>query len=154
MCMSDELSPRRRLSNRKGKLVRRYQTHRSHQISVRSEPKKLLCLISKGVHDRRQSANQGKALDWLSSRHVPHTVIDGMDADQHEKRNKLFGISGIRGNYPQFFFEHQDGTITFLGNFDKIESLNETSGLPPEVLAQHPEVDTWDKVFGSVVGSF
>lgn len=85
---------------------------------------------------------------------MPHIVVDGMDPDQREMRNRLFGVSGIRGNYPQFFFEFRDGTINFMGAFDKMESLNETSGLPPEVLAQHPELETWEKVFGSVVDSF
>jgi len=77
-----------------------------------------------------------------------------MDPENKTFRNKLFDISGIRGNYPQFFFEYHDGTIHFLGDFAKVESLNETSGLPPEVLAQHPELETWDKMFGSVVEAF
>eukprot|EP00578_Thalassiosira_sp_NH16_P008162 CAMPEP_0181109716 /NCGR_PEP_ID=MMETSP1071-20121207/18325_1 /TAXON_ID=35127 /ORGANISM="Thalassiosira sp., Strain NH16" /LENGTH=122 /DNA_ID=CAMNT_0023193431 /DNA_START=279 /DNA_END=647 /DNA_ORIENTATION=+ len=119
-----------------------------------SEPKKLICLVSHGVHDRKQADNQSKALDWFGTRKVPHTVVDGMDPNQRERRNKLFEISGVRGNYPQFFFEFEDGTIHLLGNFDKIDDLNETSGLPPDVLAQHPEIETWEKVFGSVVESF
>ena len=119
-----------------------------------NDPKKLICLISQGCPDRTQSSNQENATNWLSARSVPYTIIDGMDPDQREERNILFGISGIRGNYPQFFFEHPDGTFTFLGSFDKIEMLNETNGLPHEVLAQHPELETWDKVFGSVVDSF
>ena len=44
-------------------------------------------------------------------------------------RNELFGISGIRGNYPQFFFELEDGTLNFFGNFQKIEELNETNDI-------------------------
>mmetsp|Transcript_26289 Transcript_26289/g.55900 ORF Transcript_26289/g.55900 Transcript_26289/m.55900 type:complete len:122 (+) Transcript_26289:382-747(+) len=119
-----------------------------------SEPKKLLCLISRGCHDRAQSSNQSKAQHWFITRKVPHTVIDGMDPDQREVRNKLFNLSGVRGNYPQFFFEFEDGTIHFMGNFEKVEDLNETTGLPAEVLAQHPDLETWDKMFGSVVESF
>lgn len=119
-----------------------------------SDPKKLICLISRGCHDRTQSSNQSKSLDWLDSKKVPHTDIDGGDPDERDLRNRLFDISGVRGNYPQFFFEFQDGTINFFGNFDRIDDLNETSGLPPEVLAQHPELETWDKMFGSVVDSF
>jgi len=151
--MSD-LSPRRRITNRKDKLVRRYQDHRSHQISMMSDPKKLVCLISRGCHDRTQSSNQSKAQDWFTARAVPYSTVDGMDLAQREIRNKLFEISGVRGNYPQFFFEFQDGTINFLGNFAKIDDLNETNNLPSDVLAQHPELETWDKMFGSVVESF
>jgi hypothetical protein len=119
-----------------------------------NDPKKLICLVSRGCHDRQQSSNQSRALDWLASRKVPHTVVDGNNPEQREERDKLFVISGIRGNYPQFFFECQDGQINFFGNFDKIETLNETSGLPLELLAQHPELETWEKMFGSVVESF
>jgi len=109
--------------------------------------KKLICLVSNGCHDRIQSANQSKALDWFTARKVPHTIVDGMDPEQREVRNKLFGISGIRGNYPQFFFELEDSTINFFGNFQKIEELNETNDIPKELLEQHPEIETWDKVF-------
>ena len=152
---SEPPSPRaRRVSDRKENLVRRHQDHRSHQISLMSEPKKLICLISVGCHDRSQAVNQEKAIDWFTFRNVLHEIVDGMDPDQRERRNKLFDISGVRGCYPQFFFEYQDGKIDFYGNFDKIEALNETSSLPAEILAQHPEVETWDKAFGSCVDSF
>lgn len=119
-----------------------------------SDPKRLICLVSRGCHDRQQSANQSRALDWLASRKVPHKIVDGNDSEQLDERNKLFEISGIRGNYPQFFFEVSDGQINYFGNFDKVEELNETSGLPPELLALHPGLETWEKVFGSVVESF
>ena len=65
----------------------------------------------------------------------------------------LFEVSGIRGNYPQFFFENKEGEMTFF-DFERLQDLNETSGLSAEILAQHPEIETWDKVFGSVVESF
>lgn len=152
-CASD-LSPRPRVSIRKEALVRRYQDQRSQQIGLMSEPKILICLISQGCHDRLQLSNQSKSLDWLDSKGVPHIDIDGGDPESLELRNKLFGISGVRGNYPQFFFEYQDGTISFMGNFEKMDALNETNGLPDEVVAQHPELETWDKMFGSVVDSF
>lgn len=119
-----------------------------------SDPKKLIILISNGCHDRTQSANQEKALHWFASKKVPHEVCDGMDPEQIERRNKLFAVSGVRGNYPQFFFELQDGTINFFGNFDKIEELNETNSLSEELLAQYPTFETWDRVFSCVVDSF
>lgn len=68
------------------------------------------------------------------------------------RRNELFGISGIRGNYPQFFFLHQDGTTTFLGGWERIEMLNDS--LPDEILKAHPDIETWDTVFKDVVDSF
>lgn len=147
-----ELYPR--IGNRRRSIVRSYRNYRSHQFAMAAEPKKLIALISRGCHDRTQSSNQSNALSWLSIRGVPHVIVDGMDPEQRPVRNELFGISGIRANYPQFFFQNAEGVISFLGSFDRIEMLNETSGLPPEVLVQHPELETWDKVFGSVVDSF
>ncbi|KAL7541065.1 hypothetical protein ACHAXR_010600, partial [Thalassiosira sp. AJA248-18] len=90
----------------------------------------------------------------FASRKVPHTIVDGNDPEQRETRNKFFEISGVRGNYPQFFFAFEDGTINFMGNFERIDNLNETKDLPAELLEQHPELETWDKVFGSVVQEF
>lgn len=155
LSLDSETSPRQsRISNRKGALVARYRNYRQQKIIAMSEAKKLIVLVSNGCHDRTQSSNQEKAQSWFLSRKVPMIIVDGMDANQREKRNELFEISGIRGNYPQFFFEDKEGSISFFGSFEKIEQLNETSGLPAEVLAQHPEIETWEKVFGSVVDSF
>lgn len=69
-------------------------------------------------------------------------------------RDELFSISGIRGNYPQFFFVHSNGATSYFGNFDRLEELNETSSLPKEVLDANPDIETWEKVFRDVVDSF
>mmetsp|Transcript_2146 Transcript_2146/g.4624 ORF Transcript_2146/g.4624 Transcript_2146/m.4624 type:complete len:173 (-) Transcript_2146:229-747(-) len=143
----------RRISNRKDTLVRKYRNYRSRQCIMASEQKKLIVLISQGCHDRTQSANQSKALDWLNSKNVPHSIVDGMDPNQRERRNQLFEISGVRGNYPQFFFENKDGEMIYF-DFERLEGWNETNGLSAEILAQHPELETWGKVFGNVVESF
>lgn len=143
-----------RVSSRKASLVGRYRDYRNLQIGLIKEQKKLICLISKGCHDRLQTTNQDKALAWFNSRQLPYTVVDGMNPDQRQKRNELFDVSGVRGNYPQFFFEYQNGSIQYLGNFNKLERLNESSNLPPEVLQRHLEIETWDKIFGSVVATF
>jgi hypothetical protein len=72
----------------------------------------------------------------------------------HFRRNALFEISDIRGNYPQFFFENEDGSITFYGKWEKVQDLNETRDLPEEILQQFPDMETWDRVFGNLVESF
>ena len=100
LLLTSEPSPQqRRINNpKKRELVRRYQDQRSYQISIMSDPKKLIILISNGCHDRTQSANQEKALHWFASKKVPHEVCDGMDPEQIERRNKLFAVSGVRGS--------------------------------------------------------
>ena len=69
-------------------------------------------------------------------------------------RDELFQISGIRGNYPQFFFVHPDGSTSFYGDYEKVFEVNEASGIPESILEQNPEIETWTKVFGSVVATF
>lgn len=66
----------------------------------------------------------------------------------------LFKVSGIRANYPQFFFEYEDGTFEFIGNWEKVEGYSENSTLPQDILDAHPSIETWDTVFGNVVETF
>lgn len=121
---------------------------------IMSEQKKLLILISKGVSDRTQATNQSRTLTLLQAKRTPYIAVDGMDPNMKEIRNELFDISGIRGNYPQFFFAYPDGSTTYLGDFDKLEAINESSHIPKEVLDDHPGIETWDRVFSNVVSSF
>jgi hypothetical protein len=144
-----------------------------------NDGKELLCLISRGCgHDRRQSSNQSRVLGWLASRGVPHAVMDGTDPDAHDLRERLFAISGMQGGYPQFFVVtltslpgDSDGggggdgnggsnggshdIIEYFGYFNRMKMLKETSGLPPEVLATHPELMTWEDIrFGMTAAPF
>ncbi len=79
----------------------------------------------------------------LPSRRVPAVVVC-------VRRNELFLISGIRGCYPQFFFVQADGTITYFGNWDKLEAINEASSLPDDILEANPQIMTWGEVFGNM----
>ena len=65
------------------------------------------------------------------------------------RRNELFKLSGLRGEYPQFFLiDKENDSITFLGNYEKIEAINDASSLPDEVLEAHPGIQTWENVLG------
>lgn len=119
-----------------------------------TDRKVLVVLVSNGVSDLTQASNQRKVRNILKAKNTPHVEVDGMSPEHRESRNELFAISGIRGNYPQFFFVHSNGATSYIGNFEKIEEINEGSSLPKEILDQHPEIVTWDKVFGGVVDSF
>ena len=145
---------RPRVSSRKAWLVRRYRDYRNEQIRLARSQKILVCLVSQGVNNRTQEANQSVALRWFNSKQIPYITVDGMDPNQRRKRDELFEISGLRGNYPQFFFLYENGTVQYLGNFNTLERLNESSNLPLEVLSRHVEIETFDKIFGSVVASF
>lgn len=130
-------------------------THRQQQ-QQKCSGKRLICLISNGVADRVQAHRQLHALNILNVRQTPYEVVDGMDPAQRQRRDELFRISDIRGNYPQFFVERQvdngyGGTKTkveFWGSYERMEQLNEVDSLPPDVLLANPDVETWERVFG------
>ncbi|KAL3783891.1 hypothetical protein HJC23_007996 [Cyclotella cryptica] len=83
----------------------------------------LTLLISNGVADYIQAAKQKSALLLLTDFSIPYKIVDGMDPLQREKRNELFKISGIRGNYPQLFaFDESSGEHRYLGNSDWLEA--------------------------------
>jgi hypothetical protein len=129
-----------------------------------NDGKELLCLISRGCgHDKCQSLNQSRALGWLASRGVPHAVVDGTDPSGRDLQERLFAISGTRGGYPQFFVVKSTSSsgkgsggvdddggcrdiIVSFGNFNRMEMLNKTSSLPPEVLATHPKLMMWEDI--------
>lgn len=49
---------------------------------------------------------------------------------------------------------HSNGATSYFGDWDKLEEINEASSLPKAILDQHPEIETWGKVFEDVVASF
>lgn len=90
--------------------------------------KQFLLLMSKRSGNATQKANQDRVLTMLESKRLPYVVLDGSDLNMKDRRNELFAISGIRGNYPQLFL--LEGTMTtFVGDFDTVEGVNETGGL-------------------------
>jgi hypothetical protein len=76
-----------------------------------------------------------------------HTMLALCLHNTH-RRNELFRMSGIRANYPQFFLVNEDGSLSFLGDWDRIEGVNDASALPTEILEANPGIITWDSVLG------
>jgi hypothetical protein len=77
-----------------------------------------------------QKANQERALMMLNSHKVRPQMVDGSDQSVKELRNQLFGVSGLRGNCPQFFLKDvKTGEFSFVGDFDSIESMNDEGSL-------------------------
>ncbi|EJK72119.1 hypothetical protein THAOC_06381 [Thalassiosira oceanica] len=82
-----------------------------------------IVLLSKGVCDYRQRANQNATIDTLNDFGVPHTLVDGMDQTQVAAREALFCISGIRGSYPQLFLKSSvSGDSVYLGGHEWLTS--------------------------------
>lgn len=62
------------------------------------------------------------------------------------RRNYLFGISGLMGQYPQLFLVEQSYDTIFLGDWAEIEAINDASSLPREFRDANPELGTWERV--------
>ena len=60
-------------------------------------------------------------------------TIDGSKPENKEKRNELFGISGIRAKYPQFFVVDQSDATTFLADWDGFQEMNEMGSLKESI---------------------
>lgn len=85
----------------------------------------LTVLVSNGVYDIYQASNQRATLSLLGDLGIPHDVVDGMDPSQKERRDAFFGISGIRGNYPQIFLTSTGGDEHhFLGGYDWLNNVD------------------------------
>ena len=119
----------------------------------------VLLLLSRGVSDPLQEGRCRRALQLLQSKKVDFIEVDGMDPEQRPRRDELFAISGERGGYPQFFVvteleeteTHNAGFVTeFLGDWDRIEGLNECCDIDQKVLDENPDIETLDMLLDIV----
>jgi hypothetical protein len=69
------------------------------------------------------------------------------------RRNQLFEISGVRGEYPQFFLIEKSGETHYIGDWETVESINDTSGLPKEMVETDPGAVTWDRLLNAGVAT-
>ena len=90
--------------------------------------------------------NQRFVRQAFLGRNIKLQEIDGMCPESKETRDELFGVSNLRGKYPQVFVKVR-GETTFVGDFEKINELNDCETLPPEILQAHPHIETFSKVF-------
>ncbi len=81
---------------------------------------------------------------------VAFDEVDGYLPENLERRSQLFGISGLKGKYPQAFIvdiSTGEELITFIGDSEKMDELLECDDLPEEVLAANPDIPNFNKVF-------
>lgn len=86
--------------------------------------RKLHCivLISSLNSSNEQEKNTRNVIAILNAKKIKQQYIDGAQEEFNTRRDELFQISGLRGQYPQVFLQHQDTQqIEFLGNYDTIQ---------------------------------
>ena len=69
--------------------------------------------------------NQLRCESLLLSKQIEIEKLDGAMPENKVTRDILFGISSLRGQYPQVFLQTKDGTYTYIGNYEKIQKLIE-----------------------------
>ena len=94
---------------------------------------KLIVLLSKFSGTLQQRTKQDRALSILKGRKINNIEeVDGSAPINKDLRNLLFGISGVRGDYPQFFLLNDQDNVIYLGNYDWIEHMNDIGSFTNE----------------------
>ena len=65
------------------------------------------------------------------------------------RRNELFDVSGVRGEYPQFFLIEKSGETHYIGDFETVVAINDLSGLPKSDIETDPGAITWDRLLNA-----
>jgi len=98
--------------------------------------RKLLVLISSYMPTLKQRTSQDRAFTILNGIGISPDqmeTVDGAMATNKEKRNELFGVSGIRAKYPQFFLVDDNQQTEFFADWEDFEAMND-SGILKETL--------------------
>ena len=104
-------------------------------------------LVSGLASDQIQIVNQRRLEDLVQGKQLAFDRIDGALSENKEIRDKLFGISGQRGKYPQcFILDTASGDYRFIGLWEAIESLVDCDALPADVLEANPTIPRFSTV--------
>ncbi|ETV86572.1 hypothetical protein H257_01726 [Aphanomyces astaci] len=112
--------------------------------------KKCIVLVSRQSFSAEHKSNSASLEAIFNAKKIKREEVDGSAEENTQLRNDLFSISGIRGTYPQVFFQVEgSNTPQFVGLFDAIQEMNEMNDLPADFIRQN-NVATFDSVFADV----
>ena len=104
----------------------------SYASTFSSKEDFLLVLVSSsiipGSNQELQMKNQQIALTILEDIGIQPEVLDAADPNNDIVRDELFGMSGINGNFPQFFLVQGDQT-SFFADFMELDTMNKEGTL-------------------------
>lgn len=107
--------------------------------------RKFLMLLSTQSGSNLQCNNIRSSEHILKSIGVEPIIVDGADPQSKQRRDELFRLSGIRGNYPQFFVvqsnfesstipkEGESPDTSFFGDFQGLNEKNQNGSLAKDI---------------------
>ena len=125
----------------------------------------LLVLVSTTSGSRKQLSQQERSIAMMEALELPFELLNCALPENRDRRNGLFEISGIRGNYPQFFKisgtppkeatnnsddaqnDQEPPKPEFVGSYEDIEGINENSNVDAKELKEDDL--TWDRLMGT-----
>eukprot|EP00934_Nitzschia_sp_Nitz4_P002079 Nitzschia sp. Nitz4//scaffold149_size55946//45925//48045//NITZ4_006602-RA/size55946-processed-gene-0.33-mRNA-1//-1//CDS//3329536833//2079//frame0 len=99
----------------------------------------MVVLVSKSFGTMEQRTQQDRAITMLQAKGIPYEEVDGSDPACKDRRNEMFGISGLRGKYPQIFTKNSDGTLSYFGDYEALQAMNESGDIANVVVVAPPE---------------
>jgi hypothetical protein len=130
-----------------------------------SQRKEIVLLISTfGCNNLEQKTNQERTKIILNKFDLLKVKeIDGSDPSNKELRNKLFKVSGIRGNYPQLFIirrllrltdENRNKYDDENRNKSSSKTLNENNDDEEETINWENENESYNKYQYQFIGGY
>ncbi|CAB9504770.1 expressed unknown protein [Seminavis robusta] len=109
---------------------------------------RIMVLVSTMSGSRRQLSRQERSIAMLEALGIPFETMNCAMQEFTNQRDNYFEISGVQGDYPQFFLI-TGGTkeAAYLGQFDDMQACNEKSNLPKESIKDSDA--TWDSIMGT-----
>lgn len=102
----------------------------------------VLLLISSQSFKREVTIQQNKMSTVLDLYKIPFVTFDGADPANKDRRNELFGLSGLRGQYPQVFITAKENNeMSYWGDYGRFESAHESGTLSSELGGTVLEID-------------
>ncbi|GBG34582.1 Hypothetical Protein FCC1311_108032 [Hondaea fermentalgiana] len=105
---------------------------------------KALILVTPSPPTIATENGQRRVITWMQTKKIRYQEVDAID--EKDVRKELTAISGVTGNYPQVFITDGEET-TYVGDYEKIESLVELDDVDEEILAKNPDLKTFKMVF-------
>jgi hypothetical protein len=127
--------------------MRELHRRASIDFEARDNGADAVVLLVTRTPSRAVDAAQQAARSILASRRMPTREVDGADTACAARRAELVVISGHGDGLYPLVFTRIGGKTTFVGDFETLESLNECDSLPPDVLAENPQIATFSKAF-------